>query len=193
MGERREPAPASGGEDDAALVARMARGDRAALGLLYERHAGRLFAVLCRILGERAEAEDLLHDVFLESWRRAGDYSPARGTVTAWLVLRTRSRALDRRRSAPRARSVPLGGADPAEPADPGADPGRIHDQKRLGAAFSVMSVEEREVIWLGYFEGLSSTEIAERIGIPTGTVKSRTRSALEKLRGTLATEGRER
>ena len=179
-------------DDDPELVFRMARGDQAALGALYERHAGRILALLLRILGERSEAEDLLHDVFLEAWRHAGDYSTARGTVSAWLVLRARSRAIDRRRSAPRARSVPLEGSDLPERGDPAADPGRIHDQKRLGDLFSVMSAEEQEVILLGYFEGLSSTEIAARIGKPVGTVKSRTRSALEKLRGALGPEARE-
>ena len=173
--------------EDSELVLRMARGDRDALGTLYERHAGRLFAVLLKVLGERAEAEDLLHDVFLEAFRRANDYSPARGTVSAWLALRARSRALDRRRSAPRARSVTLDAGDLPERDDPAADPGRIHDQKRLGDAFSVLSAEEREVILLGYFEGLSSSDMAERLGKPIGTVKSRTRSALEKLREVLA------
>jgi RNA polymerase sigma-70 factor (ECF subfamily) len=180
------------GDGDASLVARMARGDRAALGELYGRHSPRLFALLLKILGDRAEAEDLLHDVFLEAWRHAGDYSLERGTVAAWLVLRARSRAIDRRRSAPRARSVPLEGSELPERGDPAADPGRTSDQRRLGDVFSVMSADEREVILLGYFEGLSSTEIAERIGKPVGTVKSRTRSALEKLRGALGREERE-
>ncbi|HEX6766586.1 MAG TPA: sigma factor, partial [Polyangiaceae bacterium] len=94
---------AADAETDADIVARMARGDRAALGELYGRHAGRVLALLLKILGDRAEAEDLLHDVFLETWRHAAAYSPERGTVAAWLVLRARSRAIDRRRSAPRA------------------------------------------------------------------------------------------
>jgi RNA polymerase sigma-70 factor (ECF subfamily) len=175
------------GETDAALVGSMARGDRAALGALYERHAARVFALLMKVLGDRAESEDLLHDVFLEAWRHAGTYSTERGTVTAWLVLRARSRAIDRRRSAPRARSVSLEGSDLPERGDPVADPGRIHDQQRLGHVFSALSPDEKEVILLGYFEGLSSTEIAARIEKPVGTVKSRTRSALEKLRGALA------
>ncbi|HEX6274573.1 MAG TPA: sigma-70 family RNA polymerase sigma factor [Polyangiaceae bacterium] len=177
---------------DTELVLRMTRGDRAALGELYERHAGRVLAVLLRILGDRSEAEDVLHDVFVEAWRQVGTYSSDRGTVSAWLLLRARSRAIDRRRSAPRARSIPLEGTDLAERGDPAADPGRIHDQKRLGGAFSVLSAEEQEVILLGYFEGLSSTEIAERLEKPVGTVKSRTRSALEKLRGTLGRKARE-
>jgi RNA polymerase sigma-70 factor (ECF subfamily) len=193
MRDEREHERIEEGESDASIVARMARGDRLALATLYGRHAGRLLALLLRILGDRAEAEDLLHDVFLESWRHAGDYSSERGTVSAWLVLRARSRAIDRRRSAPRARSVPLDGTELPARGDPAADPGRMVDQKRLGDALSVMSVEEREVILLGYFEGLSSTEIAERIGKPVGTVKSRVRSALEKLRGALLPEAKQR
>ncbi|HEX6765105.1 MAG TPA: sigma-70 family RNA polymerase sigma factor [Polyangiaceae bacterium] len=193
MADEKQPnGRGSEADGDAALVARMARGDRPALGVLYERHAPRLLALLLKILGDRAEAEDLLHDVFLEAWRHAAEYSVERGTVSAWLALRTRSRAIDRRRSAPRARSVPLEGSDLPERGDPTADPGRMHDQRRLGDVLSVMSADEREVILLGYFEGLSSTEIAERIGKPVGTVKSRTRSALEKLRGALVGETRE-
>jgi RNA polymerase sigma-70 factor (ECF subfamily) len=193
MADEKQPnGRGSDADGDAALVARMARGDRPALGVLYERHAPRLLALLLKILGDRAEAEDLLHDVFLEAWRHAAEYSAERGTVSAWLALRTRSRAIDRRRSAPRARSVPLEGSDLPERGDPTADPGRMHDQRRLGDVLSVMSADEREVILLGYFEGLSSTEIAERIGKPVGTVKSRTRSALEKLRGALVGETRE-
>jgi len=190
MAEERGQADAGHqGEADEALVGRMARGDRTALGELYGRHGGRVFALLMKVLGDRAEAEDLLHDVFLEAWRHAGTYSTERGTVTAWLVLRARSRAIDRRRSVPRARSVSLEGSDLPERGDPVADPGRIHDQQRLGQVFSALSPDEKEVILLGYFEGLSSTEIAARIEKPVGTVKSRTRSALEKLRGALARE----
>jgi RNA polymerase sigma-70 factor (ECF subfamily) len=192
MAEQGDPGDASSqSETDAALVGRMARGDRVALGTLYERYAARLNALLVKFLGDRAEAEDLLHDVFLEAWRYSGSYSTERGTVAAWLALRARSRAIDRRRSAPRTRSVSLEGSDVPERGDPVADPGRIHDQRRLGDAFSVMSADEREVILLGYFEGLSSTEIAARIEKPVGTVKSRTRSALEKLRGALGPEAR--
>jgi RNA polymerase sigma-70 factor (ECF subfamily) len=183
--ERSDPSSA----DDSELVRRMARGDTTALGELYERHAGRIFSVLTLILGDRAEAEDLLHDVFLEAWRHAGDYSSERGTVSAWLALRARSRAIDRRRSAPRARSASLEAASLSEHADPGVDATRMVDQKRLADVFSGLLPDEQEVILLGYFEGLSSTEIAERIGKPVGTVKSRTRSALEKLRRALARE----
>lgn len=174
---------------DVALVARMARGDRAALSALYSRHAPRLLALLVQVLRERSEAEDLLHDVFLEAWQKATTYSAERGSVGAWLSLRARSRAIDRRRSAPRARAVPLDAAEIEGPTDPSVDPARIQDHRKLGKALAVMTADEQEVIRLGYFEGLSSSEIAERVGAPIGTVKSRTRSALHKLRGRLGTD----
>lgn len=171
---------------DAALVARMARGDRAALSALHSRHAPKLLALAIQILRHRAEAEDVLHDVFLEAWQKAGTYSAERGTVAAWLSLRARSRAIDRRRSAPRTRVGSLEAAGIDGPADPSVDPARIRDHRRLSKAFTVMTPDEQEVLILGYFEGLSSSEIAEKLGAPLGTVKSRTRSALQKLRGAL-------
>jgi len=171
---------------DAALVARMARGERAALSALYSRHAPKLLALMIQILRDRAEAEDVLHDVFLEAWQKAATYSSERGTVGAWLTLRARSRAIDRCRAAPRARAVPLEASGADGQIDPSVDPARIRDHRRLSKAFTVMTPDEQEVIVLGYFEGLSSSEIAEKLGAPIGTVKSRTRSALQKLRGAL-------
>jgi RNA polymerase sigma-70 factor (ECF subfamily) len=173
-------------DTDPTLVARMARGDRAALSELYARHAPRLLALTAGILRDRTEAEDLLHDVFLEAWKSAASYSEERGTVTAWLSLRARSRAIDRRRSPGRSRAVSLEASGQSPSADPSVDPARMGDHERLARALSVLSPEEQEVILLGYFEGLSSSEIAERIQRPIGTVKSRTRSALGKLRGVL-------
>ena len=168
---------------DVELVERMARGDRDALGALYERHAPRLSALAHHILGRGTEAEDLLHDVFLEAWRRAGDYSEARGSVWAWLCVRTRSRAIDRRRAAPR--NVSLDSFDDRALLEEFAD-GDLElssEREKLRGALRAMSREEREVLALGYFEGMSSSEIAELIRVPVGTVKSRTRAALAKLR----------
>jgi RNA polymerase sigma-70 factor (ECF subfamily) len=168
----------------------MARGDRAALAVLYQRHAPRLLALGRGILGDLAEAEDLLHDVFLEAWRHSADFSSERGTVATWLALRTRSRAIDRRRAAPRVKRTDIDHQELLEVSDPLADPSRIVDRGKLRPALLCMSAEERQVIALGYFEGLSSSEIAERVGAPIGTVKSRTRTALEKLRDWFATGG---
>jgi RNA polymerase sigma-70 factor, ECF subfamily len=167
---------------DAALVARMARGDRSAVALLYERHAARLLALAQGMLRSRQEAEDLIHDVFLEAWRRSADYSVERGSVRTWLLLRTRSRALDRlkasgRRTSP---SEPALEAAAALPSEGGGDEARLH------AVLAEMPEAQQQVILLGYFEGLSTTEIAVRLGIPAGTVKSRTRAALSALRTVL-------
>jgi RNA polymerase sigma-70 factor, ECF subfamily len=182
MGPEAEP-------PDAELVASMARGDRKALAALYERHAPRLLALATRILGVRDEAEDLLHDVFVETWRHAADYSQERGTVATWLSMRTRSRAIDRRRASPR-RTMTDSTQAAAELSDPSADPARTSDHGKLRQALGCMSPEEQQVIVLGYFEGLTSSEIAERVGTPIGTVKSRTRAALAKLRGWFASQG---
>ncbi|HET7539063.1 MAG TPA: sigma-70 family RNA polymerase sigma factor [Polyangiaceae bacterium] len=169
---------------DPELLAGMARGDRAALAELYERHAPGLCALARQILGQRAEAEDILHDVFLEVWRHAADYSEARGSVWAWLAVRTRSRALDRRRSAPLKRRVEL---EALEASLCDARQGPASDGVRVREALRRMSEPERQVLLLGYFEGLTSAEIAARFQIPVGTVKSRTRSALAKLRSWFA------
>jgi len=162
----------------------MARGDREALAELYERHAPALCALARQILRQQAEAEDLLHDVFLEVWRHAADYDEARGSVWTWLAVRTRSRALDRRRSAQFLRRVELTDAEIEALASPRNDQaGQSSDGGRVREALHQMSEPERQVLLLGYFEGLTSAEIATRFQIPVGTVKSRTRSALAKLR----------
>lgn len=172
-------------EDDVALVRAMAGGDRRALAALYDRHAPVLLALALRILRSRGEAEDLLHDVFLEVWRSAADYDPGRGRVRTWLVIRTRSRALDVVKSA---RVSRRSGDDTvlervvAEP-DTSSSP----DRTRVRAALAELSAEQRAVLELAYFDGLSCSEIAERITIPIGTVKSRLAAGLSRLRTALA------
>lgn len=168
---------------DSALVARMAAGDRSAVAALYSRHVRSLFAFARGMLKSPQEAEDLIHDVFLEAWRRSAHYSEERGTVRTWLFMRARSRALDRLKSAGR----PVAVFD--EPLAATAASGSIGDQGRLRELLSVMPEGQRQVLMLGYFEGLSTTEIAERLGIPAGTVKSRTRAALGALRNVLGSK----
>jgi RNA polymerase sigma-70 factor, ECF subfamily len=165
---------------DVALVTRMTQGDRAAVAALYVRHAAALFGYAQAMLRSRQEAEDLIHDVFLEAWRRSADYSAERGSVRAWLLVRVRSRALDRLKSAGRSRVV-------SEAQHPSATlPFGVGDERRLRDILSRMPEAQQEVIMLGYFEGLSTLEIAERLAIPAGTVKSRTRAALAALRTVL-------
>ncbi len=175
------------GSEDVALVAAMARGDNRALAALYDRYGGLLLAIGTRMLGRPKDAEDLLHDVFLEAWRRSADYDPARGTVRAWLSTRMRSRALDRIRSAGRVSNVPLEAAPPAE-VSAGEDPDGA-DRVAVRAALAALPEEQRIVLELAYYAGMSSSEVAERLGVPIGTVKSRTAAALRKLRGVLSDE----
>lgn len=178
---------------DAELVLAMARGDSTALGLLYDRHAPLMSALCQRIAGGAAEAQDLVHEVFLEAWRRAADYDPARGSVRSWLLLRARSRALDLRKSARVSRRA--SGDDRSffdELGDPSQEPSRGADHSKVQHALLALPLDQQRVLALGYFEGLSSSEIAERLAIPIGTVKSRTAAALAALRLALLESGSE-
>ncbi|MEW5849935.1 MAG: sigma-70 family RNA polymerase sigma factor [Myxococcota bacterium] len=176
--------------DDVALVAEVARGSREALAALYDRHAGVLLGLGQRMLGDRREAEDTLHDVFLEVWRAAADYDPNRAPVRAWLILRMRSRALDRLRSAERRRAVSMGGAEGWEESTrPTASVERVAIQRAMAA----LPAEQRRVLALGFYEGLSASEIAKREDLPIGTVKSRTAAGLSKLRAALDEVDRKR
>lgn len=170
------------------MVRAMARGDNGALAELYDRYAGTMLALAQRIVGRGAEAEDIIHDVFLETWRHSADYDPARGSVKAWLLLRTRSRSLDVQKSA-RVKKQASGLSDTwlAQLGDPSRDTASSADQARIRQVLVDLSPEQREVLLLGYFEGLSSSEIAERVGVPLGTVKSRVAAALAALRGALS------
>jgi len=170
---------------DHALITEAARGSREAFGAIYDRHAGAVATLARRVLGAGPEVDDLVHDVFLEAWARAGDFDPSRGSVRAWLLVRARSRCLDRKRSAVNARREPLS----AEPRDPRNLPESMDaevDSIRLRAALARLPVDQRVALVLGLFEGLSSSEIATRLDVPIGTVKSRVHAAMQKLRSEL-------
>jgi RNA polymerase sigma-70 factor (ECF subfamily) len=190
LGEQPQNPPArrsSGDRDEAALVAAVARGDREALGALYDLHAPVLLALGKRMLGSQAAAEDLLHDVFLEAWHRAAEYSAQRGAVRAWLIVRARCRALDRLgRGARDARAVERVTAEAGEAA---AHPRAVAavDGARVRRLVRGLPAELLVVLDLAYFEGLSSSEIAGRLDLPVGTVKSRTARALACLRDAMA------
>src|ERR1044071_320661 len=180
-------APPSDDAADEVLVAAMAAGDRAALATLYERHASLLLGLALRIVRERREAEDLLHDVFLEAWRTASAFDPKRGRVRTWLAIRMRSRALDLQKSARVSRNTGDAGldllVDDAEATSP--------DHGRVRSALAELGQDQRRVLELAYFEGLSCSEIAKRAAIPVGTVKSRIAAGLERLRSGLVPERR--
>jgi RNA polymerase sigma-70 factor, ECF subfamily len=168
-------------ESDIIVLRRLANGDRAALGVLYDRHAPVLLALGLRIVRARREAEDLLHDVFLELWRHAGDYQPERGSVKSWMLLRMRSRCLDRVRSHGYSRTVALD-TEPVRGGIAELDERRL-DGVKLHGLLEQLPAGQREVLALGYFEGLSFSEIATQLDIPLGTVKSRVSAAMQTLR----------
>ena len=165
--------------DDAVLVQAMAQGDRNALAQLYARHSSLLLGLAVRIVRERREAEDLLHDVFLEAWRAAKDFDPKRGRVRTWLAIRMRSRCLDHQKSARVSRNAGDAGlevvVDEREKSNP--------DHGRVRKALTALGEEQRQVVELAYFDGLSCSEIAAKIAKPIGTVKSRLAAGLNRLR----------
>ena len=177
-------------EEDALIVRAIASGDKNALSKLYDRYCGQLLALGIRMLGGRSEAEDLLHDVMLEVWKRAGDYDPSRGTVRAWLCLRVRSRALDRKKSPRVARAVAWDDARANETEAPHMDPGLRMERERVRKALAALSPEQRDVVDLCYFNGLSTAEAAEKLSCPVGSVKSRLSSARDRLRSALEDKG---
>jgi RNA polymerase sigma-70 factor, ECF subfamily len=172
--------------DEAALVSAMARGDAQALAALYDIHAPLMLALAARILGTRNAAEDLVHDVFLEAWQHAHEYDTTRGTVRAWLLLRTRSRALDVKKSARISRSVSFS-ESLVDLTTEGDKISSAPDRRAVVDLLAGLPEDQRTVLLLGYFEGLSSSEIAARINVPVGTVKSRVAAALSRLRAALS------
>jgi RNA polymerase sigma-70 factor (ECF subfamily) len=170
---------------DRTCIGRMAAGDTRALEELYDRHAPMLYGLVLRIVGKASDAEEVLQDAWLQAWRRADTWDAARGTVAAWLVTLARSRAIDRIRSvAARQRAESATPAPEMALADePAANAAQRQRQERLSAALATLTPRQREVLELGYFGGLSQTEIAERIGAPLGSVKSWTRQGLMRLR----------
>ncbi len=196
-------------DEDARLVAQMVAGSEGALEALYDRHAGAVYAVACRLTTDRQIAEDVVQETFLTLWNRAEQFDPGLGSLAAWLLTIARNRTIDRLRAAGRrptilsisaarqgdetdvatlervARTGEVVGA-----ADLGLGPelelaGR-ETREALGAALAEMADPERQVLVLAYRDELTQTEIAERLGLPLGTVKTRTRRGLLRLRGIL-------
>lgn len=183
-------------ERDRLCLERVAARDPAALAELYDRYSDLLYSLAARIVGAGADAEEVLQDTWMQAWRNAGTYDPARGAVGAWLVTIARSRALDRVRSlGARRRAETAAGVETAhEPTPPAPDPATGYARRMLrkdvAAALTALAPQQREVVELAYFEGLSQSEIAARLEAPLGTVKSWTRQALLKLRERVPVEG---
>jgi RNA polymerase sigma-70 factor (ECF subfamily) len=173
--------------EGAELIRRMAGGDRDAFAAFYDGYASLAFGVIRRIVKDATTAEDVLQDVFWELWQAAADYDPLRGSPEAWVVTRARSRGIDRTRAVRRRNDMVLTGLRETTiaAADAGDNPvTRAEQRGLLGGALGELPHNQREVIELAYFEGLTQTEIAERTAQPLGTVKTRMRLGLERLRG---------
>lgn len=172
-------------ESDVELLHAVARGDEGALARLYDQYRVILFGLLVRILNSREEAEDVLQEVFLQVWRRARDFDEGRGRPFTWLVTLARSRAIDRIRQLGARQRLADSAAQntPDEASDAAAD--TLHSEQReiLARALAALPEEQRRTLNLAYFEGLTQSEIAEKLGTPLGTVKTRMRSGMIKLR----------
>jgi RNA polymerase sigma-70 factor (ECF subfamily) len=182
---------------DAELVRRMRSKDERALGTFYDRWFPVVHGVVSRMLESPDDVEDVVEEAFWQAWRQAERFEVERGSVQTWLLTITRSRALDRLRARRRLREDPLVDATaneadtsaptPAAPSDPLADAEHAERSQIVRAALADLPAEQREALELGYFGGLSQSEIAEQTGQPLGTIKTRMRLALQKLRERLS------
>lgn len=172
------------------LVARVADGDQAAFEQLYEQSSSLLFTLVSRIVGHEGEAADLLQEVYLEVWRKASNYDHARGTPMAWLITLARSRAIDRVRAlGSRGKGVTASLDDTpashliATDADAMEIRAASERQALVWAALKILPPVQRQALELAYYEGLTHMEISIRLNVPLGTIKTRIRLAMEKLR----------
>lgn len=179
---------------DPKLLARVVKGDHQAFSQLYDQSSTLLYTMALRILGNREEAAELLQDVYLEVWRKVSRYDVGRGTPVAWLVTLTRSRAIDRLRSrAARGYQKSTDSLDSAQAAhvqdrNPGPFDAQADQEIRtlIGGAMAALPQAQQQALELAYYEGLSHAEIAARLNQPLGTVKTRIKLGMSKLRESL-------
>jgi RNA polymerase sigma-70 factor (ECF subfamily) len=179
-------------QDWAKLVQGIAAGDQLALHALYERAHRMVFTLAMRITANRETAEELTVDVFHDVWRRAADYDAANGTVLGWIMNQARSRAIDRLRFDSRKKRND-GGDNQQQQPEAAADPRDVLELREQGellrAALVVLTPAERQAIETTFFGGLTHAEAAARLNLPLGTIKTRVRSGLHKLRQALAAQ----
>lgn len=178
--------------DGRRLIERVARGDERALRSLYDAHAARVLATARRLLGNTAEAEEVVQETFVDLWNRAASFDAERGSPATWILTIGRNRAIDRLRTRAAVQRA-VESAAPGTDREPATTPeGALvdaHDQARVRRALSSLSPDQRAVVELAYFDGLSQSEIAARTGHPLGTIKGRARAALQKLAESLSEE----
>jgi RNA polymerase sigma-70 factor (ECF subfamily) len=169
------------------LISKVARRDKNAFGVLYDRYSQLALSLAWRILNEREEAEDAVQEAFLQVWREAGSYDPKRGNVSTWLTTIARSRAIDKLRSRKARKVYDPVSEDFQEVAERLPDKGILRDgldnRLLMRKVFGSLSVEQRVAIEMAYYEGMSQTEIAEALREPLGTIKTRIRGGLLRLR----------
>lgn len=185
------PVPAT--FQDAELMRKVAVGDRAAFGQLFDRYHQLALNLAARVLNERHEAEDVVQEVFLQLWRDASSYRQERGKVSTWIVAIARSRAIDKLRSRNARRVVdPVGDDEEMQDilervSDPAVRPDDLDNQLVVRQAFGSLAVDQRVAIEMAYYEGMSQSEIAEALREPLGTIKTRIRSGLLRLKQALS------
>jgi len=187
------PSAEPGSESSSALLARVAAGDREAFGRFYDRLSPIAFGLIRRVLRDPEAAAEVLQEVFWQVWREAPQYDPQRGSPEAWLVMRAKTRAIDRLRSMRRRDRTFVAPVDEsvAQREDSRADDPAVAaaDRGLIQTALAQLPEAQRRVIELAFFEGLTQSEIAAKLGEPLGTVKTRARLGLERLRGVLKGE----
>jgi RNA polymerase sigma-70 factor, ECF subfamily len=184
-----DPAPATPGDvSDAELLARVGEHDREAFEILYGRYVRPVFSLALRRLGDRGHAEDAVQEAFAAIWRSASTYRPERGAAGGWLYTVARNAIVDRLR-----RNGPTADAELPELVSPEPGPPQQAEDSyrswRVHRALEELQPREREVIELAYWSGMSQSEVADHLGIPLGTVKTRTRSGLARLASVLEGE----
>jgi RNA polymerase sigma factor (sigma-70 family) len=172
-----------------AALRRVASGDRAALHEVYRRTSAKLYGVCLRIFPEASDAEDALQDAFVNIWAKAGSFDPARASPITWLVTLTRNRAIDRLRASGRRLTAPIEAAHDTADETPDAEACLIaaDERARVNRCMETLAQGDAAMIRTAFFEGATYADIAERGRMPLGTVKSRIRRALMKLKACLA------
>ncbi len=187
------PAPVKAGRNEERWLAyldRIRAGDAEGLAQLYDETSGVLYALALRVLNDTADAEEVVLDVYQQVWKSTQAFDAARGTVWGWLTILTRSRAIDRLRSmgARRAREFPIESGWETRSATPVPEAQSIFAQERklVREALASLALEQREAIELAFFRGLTHVEVAEAMGVPLGTIKTRIRSGMRRMRDLL-------
>jgi RNA polymerase sigma-70 factor (ECF subfamily) len=182
-----------GSESSSALIAAIAAGDRDAFSRFYDLTAPMAFGLIRRVLRDPEAAAEVLQEVFWQVWQDAPRYDPTRGTPEAWLVMRAKTRAIDRLRSIRRRDRTFVAPVDESvvqRREDQAPNPAVVaEDRGLIQTALAQLPEPQRRVIELAFFEGLTHSEIATRLGEPLGTVKTRARLGLDRLRGVLGGE----